>query len=74
MTKAFKWSGWVKATNQGDRRCSHCIEYNNTYCSVCRDEVEAGESFIVYEGNFALDENGKPITRTDEEMENCDEE
>lgn len=36
------------------------------------DNQPLPEDVAIYGGNFALDKNGKPITRTDEEMENCD--
>jgi len=29
-------------------------------------------AFHVMKGNFAKDENGNPITRTEEEMDNCE--
>lgn len=71
-TKSFKWSGWVKPVNQGDTRCSFCQENNQNYCSQCRDVVESEIEYVCYRGNLALDKEGKPITRTDEEMDNFD--
>lgn len=46
----------------------------NKFVTTTTQEVlnNAMINYIVYGGNFAKDKNGNSITRTDEEMENID--